>query len=101
MKKMSAICAGVLVSLSLLVSLPAFGGGGINVEGGPAIIKVFGAPVGIESIFKRGKCQVFYGVLPMTYSELAPGKTLRIKVIGDKDILVQCNGEKGITISRD
>lgn len=29
MKKMYAICAGVLVSLSLLVSLPAFGGGGV------------------------------------------------------------------------
>lgn len=102
MKKMSAICAGVLVSLSLLVSLPAFGGGGINVEDGkPAIIKVFGAPVGIESNFRSGECGIQYGVLPMNGVKVAPGKALKIKVIGGDDIVVLCNGEKGITISRD
>ena len=102
MKKMCAICAGVLVSLSLLLSLPAFGESGVNIEGGgPAIVKVFAAPVGITSIFERGKCRIYTGILPMTYNEIAPGETFRIKVIGDKDIIVQCNGEKGTTISRD
>lgn len=109
MKKMCAICAGVLVSLSLLVSLPAFGGGGINVEDGkPAIVKVFGTPVGIESNFRRRAyndghmmCYISYGVLPNSAYKIDQGETLRIKVIGDKDIIVRCNGEKGITISRD
>jgi len=101
MKKMCAICAGALVSLSLLVSLPAFGGSGINVEDGkPAIVKVFGAPVGIKSLFRQGECYIHYGALP-SYNEVAPGETLAIKVIGDKDIIVRCNGKKGITISRE
>ncbi len=102
MKKMYAICLGVLVSLSLLVSLPAFGESGVNVEDGkPAIVKVYSEPVGIESNFRRGRCVIQYGVLPRNGAHVAPGNALRIKVIGDDDIIVQCNGEKGITISRD
>jgi len=101
MKKMYAICAGVLMSLSLLVSLPAFGEGGINLEAGPAIVKVFGTPVAIDSNFNFGKCKIQCGLLPMNYWEAQPGETLRIKVIGDKDIIVLCNGEKGFSISRE
>ena len=109
MKKMSAIYVSALVSLSLLVSLPAFGGGGINVEDGkPVIVKVCGGPVGIESNFKKERyvdepkmCYISYGVIPGHEVKIKIGETLRIKVIGDDDIVVLCNGEKGITISRE
>ena len=99
MKKMSAICAGVLMSLSLLVSLPAFGESGVNVEDRmTVIVKVFEAPVPIRAVFTGSKCEIS---APMTHGYAKPGETFRIKVIGDKDIIVRCNGEKGITISRD
>ena len=105
MKKIPAICSGVFMSLSLLVSLPAFGGSAVNVEDGkPAIVKVYGNPVGIESnysSFSGNICKITYGVLPMNMGKVAIGGVLRIKVIGDKDIIVRCNGEKGITISRE
>jgi len=98
MKKMRTICAGVVASLSLSISLPAFGGG-VDVENDKAaIVKVFGAPVGIHSFFYSGKCVIS---LPVGQCRVASGETLRVKVIGDKDILARCNGKKGITISRD
>lgn len=105
MKKICAICTGVLVSLFLLVSLPVFGADGVDIGNGmPAIINVYGNPVGIESNtnpYGHNECLINYGVLPRNMVSIAPGETLRIKVIGDKDILVRCNGEKGITINRE
>ncbi|MBL6996714.1 hypothetical protein [Desulfobacula sp.] len=102
MKNICAIYLSVLVLSSLLVSLPAFGKSVTNLEDGtPVIVKVFGTPVGIESNFKYSECQITYGILPMHSVKIAPGISFRIKVIGDDDIIVQCNGEKGITISRE
>ena len=102
MKKVCLMCISVLVLSSLSISLPAFADSGGDVENAkPAIIKVFDAPVGIESNFKDGKCQIQYGVFPMNAVMVASGNSLRIKVFGDDDVIILCNGAKGITISRD
>ncbi len=102
MKKMFAICVIVLVSSSLLVSLPAFGENIVSVEDGlPVIVKVYGYPVGIESNFKSNKCDIQYGVLPGNTVKVASGKDLRIRVIGGDDVVVRCHGKHGISIRRD
>jgi len=99
MKKMSTICAGVL--MSLLVSLPALGGGSIKLKNGqPVVFEVLGAPVVICSRVNEYSVDCLINT-NNTGSRVKLGETLRIKVIGDKDIIVQCNGEKGITISRE
>ena len=101
MKNIYAVFLIVLVSSSMLVSMPAFGKSVINVEHcTPVIVKVFDAPVGIESEYYKGKCVIRYGIIS-GIMQIKPGNSLRIKVIGDDDIIVLCNGEKGITISRE
>ena len=69
-------------------------------DGRPAIVKVFGAPVGIESNFfkelyvdESKMCHISYGVIPRHTVKIKLGETLRIKVIGDADIVVRCNGK--------
>jgi len=106
MKKMSTLCFGVLVSISLLVSIPAFGEDAVNVEHKcPVIIKVYGAPVGIFSIEKpytrEEECTIKFSIFATSSAVTNKGETLRIKVIGDKDIIVRCNGKNGITINRE
>lgn len=102
MKNMFAVCLSALVSSSLLLSQPAFGGNSHNIESGqPAIIKVHGGPIGIRSFFVRSKCRIEYGLLPSYQTMIAPGKSHRVKVIGGDDIVVLCNGANGITITLD
>jgi len=107
MKSIYTICFIALVSSSMLVSMPAFGGSDNNVRDGyPAIVKVYGQPVGIESNYRQimgtdtKGCHIQYGVLPGNRAIIFKGTNFRIKVFGDHDIIVLCNGEKGITISR-
>ena len=70
-------------------------------DGKPAIVKVFGCPVGLESNFQNGQCSVQYGVLPMNAIKLSPGEKIIIQVFGDDDIVIQCLGAEGIKVSRD
>ncbi|MCD6356846.1 MAG: hypothetical protein J7L66_06115 [Anaerolineaceae bacterium] len=100
-----AISYAVLVSLVMLfvvTPVSAFSSDETVVKNGqPAIVRVFGCPVGLESDFKYGKCTVQCGVLPMNVIKLSPGGKLIIKVIGDDDIVIQCLGAEGMKVSRD
>ena len=92
----------MFVSSCLLIALPALGKNGTNVEDNhSAIIKVYDSPVGIQSNFKRGKCSILSNIIPMSEYKIPLGESIGIKVIGDDDIIVHCNGKKGITISRE
>ena len=69
----------------------------------PVIIKVYDMPVGIEVNRKEWgdyPYTVQYGVLPGNGAGLKEGGILRIKVEGEKDIVIKCAGNS-YTVSRE
>jgi hypothetical protein len=102
-KKFRTIWVAVAIfCFTISASSPAFSSDETVVKDGqPAIVKVFGCPVGLESDFKYGKCGVYPGILPMSTFEMSPGEKFIIKVIGDDDIVIQCLGTEGMKVSRD
>lgn len=95
----------ILLGLFLFATIPLFASNSYEVAHEETVIlKVYNEPVGIhsESIFKDTTCRISCTISPsMRSSNIKIGETFRIKVIDGKDIIVLCNGKKGITISRD
>jgi len=86
----------------LFSTMPIFANKGYSISHGElSIVKVYNSPVGIESRDIGTECRISLNLSPATESSVKPGKTLRIKVDEGKDIIILCNGKKGITISRD
>lgn len=95
----------ILLGLFLFATIPLFASNSYEVaHEETVIIKVYNEPVGIHSklLFKDTTCRISCTISPsMRSSDIKIGETFRIQVIDGKDIIVLCNGKKGITISRD
>ena len=77
----------------LLFEPPAsWDNGTIAKIGEPIIVKVFEMPVGIEANGGPNHYLIQYGILPNNVVRIQAGETLRIKIVGDEDILVSCKG---------
>lgn len=66
----------------------------------PAILEVFGDPVGIRSVYQFEKCHIQVGVLPMNVIRISLGESFDIPVVGGRDVVLRCEGDRGIVISR-
>jgi hypothetical protein len=92
-----------LIFSPLLLSISLFASNKHNIKDDTiVIIDVFNTPVAIMSnIDSSRSCDIYCGLLSGRKIKIHKGKTVTIPVIGDNDIIIQCKGSKGITISRD
>jgi len=92
-----------VASLVLIMSIPMFGSSSYNLKDDHfVIIEVLENPVAIKTnIDSSRSCDITCSLLQSRAAKIHKGKTLKIKVMGDNDIIIKCNGSKGITISRD